>query len=85
MKLFTVKDIKSSSFGAPFQSVSSGSACRVVAMSMDDKNSLLSRFPSDFEVWEVGEFDETTGLLTSSLHFVAQVAALKEVTNGNAV
>lgn len=77
MNLFTIKDIKSNSYGAPFASVNSGSATRTVAMAMEDKTSLLARYPSDFELWAVGSMDEKTAALTTETEFIVNLSTLK--------
>lgn len=77
MNLFSIKDAKSGSFGAPFAAPNGGAATRTVSMAMEDKTSLLARFPGDFELWQMGSLDETSGVITSSLDFVVNLATLK--------
>lgn len=83
MNLFTIKDSKSATYGAPFASPNGGSATRTVAMAMEDKTSLLARYPADFELWQVGTFDESTAQLSSAPEFIVNLSTLKAAHNDN--
>lgn len=84
MNLFSIKDAKSGTFGAPFSSPNGGSATRTVSMAMEDKTSLLSRYPSDFELWSMGELNEETGFIDSKTEFIVNLSTIKAALNENA-
>lgn len=79
--LYSVRDIKSGSYGSPFMAHTDGAACRMIVSSMDDPKSMLNKFASDFELWRVGHFDEDAGHLSEDKNFVCQVNSLKEAAN----
>lgn len=79
--LYSVRDLKSGSFGAPFAAPTDGSACRMIVSSMEDPKSMLSKFASDFELYRVGYFNEDNGAIEASMSFVCQILSLKEAAN----
>lgn len=85
MRLYSVFDKKSHTFGTPFPAKSDGDAMRQVTVAMSG-DSMLARFPDDYRLDFVGVFHEDSGLLESvdghSSHFACEVYALKEVKNG---
>lgn len=62
-KFYSVFDVKSGTFNAPFLAVSDGYALRMVADAALDINTLLAKHPEDFALYALGEFCDTTGLL----------------------
>lgn len=81
MKLFSVKDVKSSIFLNPLPARSTPEATRIIALSASNPESTLAKFPADFELWFIGDFDELSGILTSTPSFVASVNEIKESYN----
>lgn len=61
--MFAVYDIKSQIFGSPFFSVNANTAVRSFAAAANDPNSEISQFPTDFILYELGSFDDTTGVI----------------------
>lgn len=68
MKLsaFAVRDIKASGFAHPFFATTEGLARRSFADWCNDPNTPLSRHPEDYQLFQVGYFDDETGQLTST-------------------
>jgi len=64
-KLFSVYDSKSEAFNVPFAANAVGEAKRVVIGAMMDKSTSLFHFPEDYCLFEVGAFDEHTGVISS--------------------
>lgn len=66
MKLlaFSVFDTKTDAFARPFFCKSIGEAMRSWESISNDPQSEICKFPADFTLFQVGEFDETTGKLT---------------------
>lgn len=62
-KLFAVCDKKASLFWSPMPSVSDGVAIRAFSDAVVSEQSELSRHAGDFALYQVGEFDESAGLL----------------------
>lgn len=65
MKIFSLLDTKANSFGRPFPEKDVLSALRNFEIGVNESNSMLSRFPDDFCLMEIGEFEASTGRLTS--------------------
>ena len=65
MKCFSVFDTKANMFGVPFFAVSVGVASRLFADLVADNRSTIYRYPADFALYEIGDFNETSGLFTS--------------------
>lgn len=62
-KIFSVHDSKTQAYAYPFINRTAGEALRNFEISCRDENSNLNKFPSDFNLVELGEFDELTGSL----------------------
>jgi len=63
MILFAVRDVKVGSFGRAFSMDCEISAIRDLSTAIGAGQSLLSQFPSDFELFELGYYDDVTGIL----------------------
>ena len=83
MKLFAIKDIKIESFGPIFEAKNINEVNRSLTALVNDekqKENQLCKHPQDFEVYEVGQKDPdsgvVTGLTSPKQHFC--LAALKQ-------
>ena len=63
-KMFSVLDSKTGGFTVPFAAVNVGSAVRTFRASVGDPSSLFFRFPEDFSLYLVGEFEQDSGMLS---------------------
>lgn len=65
MKLlaFALFDSKASFFNTPFFMPHRGQAVRAVIELGSDLSTTVGRHPADFHLYEVGEFDDQTGIL----------------------
>lgn len=68
MKVFAIRDSKAMAYLQPFYAPTVAVAIRLITQSGEDNGSLLHKYPSDFEVFEIGKFDEQTGKLEGSPH-----------------
>jgi len=60
--LYSIRDVKLSIFNLPFYQDSAIQAIRQLKMSMmTNPDLLISRFPSDYELFELGTFEDVTG------------------------
>lgn len=62
-KLFTVYDCKSEAYDRPWTSPSRGIAIRSLMDVLKDPQHPFSKWPSDFTLFEIGEYDNQTGTL----------------------
>lgn len=63
-KVFAVYDSKIGSFMAPFFMPTKGHALRAFENLVNDPNTTVCKYPSDFTLFELGEFDDQSGALT---------------------
>lgn len=79
MNLYAMKDMKAQLVSAPFGATNDGVACRMVMESLRDAQSTIAKYPADFELIAVGEYDEHTGALGyMDVRKVVSVATLAE-------
>lgn len=64
-KVFAVYDLKAEFFMQPYFSESVGGAVRAFGDAANDKNSPLSKHPSDYQLFEIGSFDNVKGVMTA--------------------
>ena len=65
MKVYSILDKKSGAYSTPFFQPNNETAQRMFADEVNGRDGLLSRHSEDFILFDVGEFDEATGRLTS--------------------
>lgn len=62
--LYSVYDSKARAYGNPFVSVRQELAVRDFTTAVRDKDTNLSKYPEDFTLVEIGEFDDETCVFT---------------------
>lgn len=65
MKLFAVRDVMADAFGAPMSISTMGLALRSFGDACVAPNSELSRFPADYMLYELGEYDPNSGKIVA--------------------
>ena len=79
MMLVAIKDTKSQAYGRPSLAINKDVAIRdVKSLVNDSAKTLVSQFPGDFELWQVGTYAENTGIIESKLEFIENLGNLKE-------
>jgi len=63
-KLYSVKDVKSGLFNAPLMFVTKGEAIRGFSQAANDKGTMVGKYPEDFALYELGEFNEESAKIT---------------------
>ena len=63
--LYSVYDIKAVFYGMPFEAKSDGDAARMFSGACKDQSSMLGQYPSDFQLFKVGSFDDHAGQMSS--------------------
>lgn len=78
MKLFTLKDVKAESFGAPIAMPSTGIAMRSLLEIAENPNSPVGKYPADFILYELGEWDPSNAqiILHQTMKYVVTVSDL---------
>lgn len=63
-KIFSVYDTKAEAFNTPFFMSTLGQATRGFADEVNNPNSLLSKHPEDYTLFELGEYDDSNASFT---------------------
>lgn len=61
--VFAVHDIKAENFGMPVFFAAKGQAIRAFDDQCNAAESLIGQHPQDFTLYQIGEYDDSTGLL----------------------
>lgn len=64
--IYSVFDCKANAYAQPFYAPNRPVALRNFAAAQEDPNSVLSKFPGDFVLYELGTFDDTGGTIEIS-------------------
>lgn len=59
--VFGLRDIKASAFVSYFPAVSRAVAVRLLADSVEAKEGICGKHPEDFQLFQLGEFDDQSG------------------------
>lgn len=66
-KVFSIKDLKADSFGAPILCATNEEAIRACKIRLlYDQGSLIQQFPADYMLYHVGYFNTKTGVMEST-------------------
>lgn len=65
-QVFSIYDEKGQVYGDPFYYTHQGEAVRAVTEAMQDFNTMLAKYPADFKLYALGQFDNTKGIMISS-------------------
>ena len=89
-KMFAVFDTKTQSYGVPFFQLTIGAAVRSFSDVANDERSMIAKHGSDYILFQVGEFDDSTGMsypcdvpinLGNASSFIEKVAAVPAVVD----
>jgi len=80
LKIFTVHDSKAEAYLPPFHMPSRGLVIRAFTESVNDPKTSFYKYPSDFTLFEIGEYDDQKGTITSYTTKQAIGLALDYVT-----
>lgn len=78
LKIYSIRDTKGEVFNTPFFQKTHGEAERNFRQLVSDEKSLVSKYPLDFNLYYIGEYDDQTGKiepLTAPQHIMEAVAA----------
>lgn len=63
-KIFTIYDSKTEAYMSPFFNHATGGAIRSFEEACRDESSTFHKYPTDFTLFEIGTFDDTTAQIT---------------------
>lgn len=80
MNLYSVFDRQTLAYAQPFTQPTHGAAERVLRNEVNNDQSMLNKYSSDYELWYIGAFDERTGQLQTETekHMLCNLSQLKE-------
>lgn len=70
-KLYGIKDIKIGICEVMI-GINDGAMVRNFAMAVKDKNTMIGKFPEDFELWKLGDITEKTGEFNEDLRKIVE-------------
>ena len=65
MKIYTILDKKAKFYSTPWYSVNNDTAIREFVRTVSKGEGHAHHFPDDFVLYQIGEFDDSTGVITS--------------------
>lgn len=80
LKMFAVLDKKALYYGAPVCFHNKAEALRGFTENASDPNSLVSKYPADFSIWEIADYNQQTGVVTPLLNPIFLEEALNLVS-----
>lgn len=66
--IFAIRDVKAAAYLRPFFSQNHQVAMRDCTSACRNPESPFVKFPTDFELYQLGEFDDESGLITTLKH-----------------
>lgn len=75
-KVYSIRDTKSGVYWQPLHQKTHGEAERTFKSLVEDEKTLIHKYPEDFELYYLGEFNDETGkvdFLDTPQHVVAAV------------
>ena len=82
--MFSIHDSKGEIFNPPFFKSTHGEAERDFQTASQDDQSMISKYPEDFDLYYLGEYDDQTGkfkALPTPQHIIKAVNVLQRATN----
>ncbi|WNK12978.1 MAG: nonstructural protein [Microvirus sp.] len=64
LKIFAVRDVKAEAYGALICVMTKGLASRAFVDACSDSRSPMAQYPSDYSLYELGEFDPNSGAVS---------------------
>lgn len=85
-KVYSVRDAKAEAFERPWVARTRGEAIRSFSEACNDKQHPYGKYPEDFGLFEIGEFDSESGKLIPALqgvNVIEGIQCLKRVDSGS--
>jgi len=65
ISVFSIYDTKTEAYAQPFYMQTKGAAIRAFTELANNAEHQIGKYPSDYALFELGTFDDTSGVLTS--------------------
>lgn len=63
LNIYSIRDLKGANYNTPFAQPTHGTAERSFTELVKDPQSLVHKYPSDYELFHIGSFDDESGKL----------------------
>lgn len=70
MNIYAVKDIKAGKFMNIWLETNDHSRERAYDTIRKDTSTIIGQYPTDFELWRLGEYDDKTGEIIPGIEFI---------------
>lgn len=70
LNLYSILDLKAKAYSPPFTERTSGLAIRGFTALANDQNTTICKYPTDFQLYHIGTYDEETGITTCADPFI---------------
>lgn len=78
LRAFAIRDSKAEAFMRPFFAVTRGIALRSIVDVVSDPNHEMYKHAEDYTLYEVGEFDDQTGIFVSKVEVISILQAFQK-------
>lgn len=82
LKVFSIRDAKAEVFNTPWFKGTHGEAERDFRAAVNDQQTSLNKFPEDFDLYYLGDYDDHTGVfqsLDTPQHLLKAISCLPKV------
>ena len=81
-KIYTIRDSKGEIYHTPFFQNTHGEAERSFRTAVNDPQTSIYKYPEDYSLWYMGEYDDNTGLFKTKPpeHMIQAIACVKKTT-----
>jgi len=82
LKVFSIRDNKLDTFTSLITHTHTGQAERTLMELARDKQTAIAKYPDDYTMYQIGEYDEQSGLMTSiqPVQVMSAIQAVKQVS-----
>lgn len=71
LKIFTIYDSKAEAYLPPFFMKTKGEAIRAWTTTIQEPNTQFHKYPSDYTLFEIGEYDDSSATLTQHKNIIS--------------
>ena len=75
--IYAIKDVKRGSFMNLWTEANDDTAMRNFDSIKRDRSTLIGMYPGDFELWNIGSFNDKSGALETTLYYVSGGAVVE--------
>jgi len=84
LKMFSIRDTKGEMFNPPYFAKTHGEAERNFRTLTNDEKSSVNKYPEDFDLYYIGDFDDITGKIVpqdTPQHLIKAIQLVEKTSN----